>query len=392
MGKFICPLPFNSISLEAGYQSRICCHDLTGATDQYSLDKTDKLHQEVQEKMLNEEIPKNCEYCKNIEDSGGFSPRLDYLQQFPDFDPINPRCEYLDITIDSNCNLSCRMCTPHYSIPLEKTFKKLNIPTDDAFIKEWREKQKDFPTLLNDLKSKFSSLKKIVITGGEPFISKNAELFIKELCNSEYAKNISVRFFTNLSVLPKWLPELLDKTKSVEVYMSLDGSKEFCSYIRYPLSWDQTLINIKALTELRSKKENLVLRIHTVVQALNLTNLFDLIKELQNFKNDLPFIPSFTLLDSPSCLRASVLPEQIKLSVISELRSNLNQLVINKGDIFSKELSLNLNSLLSLLDSIEVTNDDNNFMDFMLYCKKFDEDRNQSVTELIPSLAKKKKA
>lgn len=388
MAKFICPLPFISLSLDAGHRVRICCHDTTAESlplkGNWDESLNQELHKNVRREMLEGDIPKNCQGCHKIEQLGGFSPRMDYVERFTLPKNLENKFyenQYLDITMDSNCNLTCRMCHPKYSKGLESDFKSMNIPIDQEFLSDWDLKMKNTDSFLEALSPQLLHLKRVVITGGEPFKSRNVEKLIGKLASLPQAKELNIRFFSNVTSRPNWLEPLLEKVGSIEIYMSLDSSRESANYVRYPSDWGNIIESIQSLCELKKRNHNLELRVHSVIQALTLPHIITLIEDLKKFRAFFPYIPSFTLLESPSVLSPSVLPVKLKERLINDIASYIK----DEGKL-SNELTINANHLIALLKQIKNEDRSNDFMQFLLYNRKFDKLRGQDIFDTFPQL------
>jgi hypothetical protein len=92
---------------------------------------------EARQQMLDSQWPEGgCDYCKNIEDSGGFSDRnfqnsipnvypqeLDTNQNLLEVDPV-----VLEIFFNNTCNLSCIYCTEKFSSTIKKENQKFGGP------------------------------------------------------------------------------------------------------------------------------------------------------------------------------------------------------------------------------------------------------------------------
>lgn len=389
--KFICPLPFKSLSLGAGYRLRLCCHDDLGEeneSEDYFTDINQGLHSKTREQMLNGQVPKNCQTCFQIEERGGASPRQGYLDKLKLPSNIENKfykIQHLDITIDSHCNLMCRMCNPVYSERISKEYEELGVPRDESFLSKWSELQGQFENILIKLKPALESAEHLVITGGEPLLSPNAKSLVDELLKCKNIKNKTIRFFTNATVLPQWLPLLLKNSLKVELYLSLDASSSELHYIRYPANWANVKRNLEQLSLLSEKHSNLSIRVHTVIQALNFHILTSLFEDLKPFSQLFPFVPSSTVLSSPKFLCASVLPLNLKEKYINDILKYLTNVLI-KNDAHSVELKSNIELFISHLNGLKHQDNTNRLFDFLIFMKRLDKSRNQSLSNHNPEL------
>ena len=367
---FFCPLPWKSLSVDSDGTLRLCCHDPFSSHE--SLNSLQKDLQKpyfknAREQFLKGEIPKSCLGCFQSEQETGFSPRLDYINRFGDT-PGEVALEYLDLTINNQCNLACRMCEPKYSQLLEKDFKRLNIPFDS-----YKKNQ-------SEIDLDISSLKMITLTGGEPFLGNEGFDFLSSLKNTS---DKQLRIYSNLMVLPeKWKP-LLAKFKEVEIFISMDGVDQTFEYIRYPGKFEKFKENLETLLNWKSSVENLRLRTHSVLMAYNLGNLRDMVLFLDQYK-ELPNIGSFTFLEKPKTMMAHHLPEEFLVQLIEEQKSFLESL--KEPDTYKEEWRFNKGHLISLLNRILVHKKHGDSFQLLAETKRWDIHRSQNILDLYPQL------
>lgn len=329
-------------------------------------------------------IPKNCLSCKRLEDQGAQSPRLEYLNKFKSNN--QKTVLYLDYTIDNICNFQCRSCKPLYSKLLEKEFSSLAIPfikIDEDHDKKCRSEE--------SIISKLDDNAFITITGGEPFISTTTLAFINKLSEQRDTSSMSIRFFTNGSKVPTWLADVFRDFKFVEIMISLDASSDLAHYLRHPCNWQEIVKNIQSYILLHKQFGNSEISFHTVLQAANMFGIDELINELSQFKEEIPFVPNFTVLAHPSFMRPSSLPNKIFTSECIGLINSLTEL---KKKVTENEHHFinnkNLSSLIAILHAQSTLNNESDFLKFTAHYKRVDKYRNQSIEKVIPSLFKRK--
>jgi len=140
--------------------------------------------------MLQNLWPGNgCEYCRDIEDSGSNSDRQ-FQNQIPDVYPpeldsdstltkVSP--VVLEVFFSNTCNLACVYCSPKFSSSIQTENKKFG----GAILPELNFEYSD--NLYKDLVPKFwnwfdqhsTSLKRLQILGGEPFVQKDLHRLIE---------------------------------------------------------------------------------------------------------------------------------------------------------------------------------------------------------------------
>lgn len=165
------------------------------------------------------------------------------------------------VRVSENCNAGCFMCG------FAHTHGKYNI-TDEQFDK-----------LIKDMNEK-ETYEMIRFTGGEPLIHPHIIDFIKKSKDNGYETSI----ITNGYVLPS-LAEQIAESKLDYIIISIDGSKsEIHDKLRgLPNGLERIK---KGITKIRELNPNVKVRANTVVSDLNIDDLIDLYKMLDEYKFD----------------------------------------------------------------------------------------------------------
>lgn len=262
----------------------------------------------VRKNMLAGKTVDACRRCYEEEKNGYRSHRLIENKAWHDkigFEDINSivedskkananiKLQSIDLRLGNTCNLECIMCQPRESSKWVSSSEKiLSHLSSPKLIDEWKYKKNikvgsyewyKNENLWTDLKDLLPHIKEIIVAGGEPMLIKQHLKFIRECSETEYAKNIHIRYHTNLMELPVDMITVWEKFKNVEFFASIDGMEHVAKYIRYPSDWDKIKKNIQVIDEM---KENVWLRFLFSVQALNIEHLPDFIRWVreQNFK------------------------------------------------------------------------------------------------------------
>jgi molybdenum cofactor biosynthesis protein A len=118
-------------------------------------------------------------------------------------DPNGRKLDYLRLSLTERCNLRCNYCMPPEGVPLKTKENILSFEEMERLI-----------SLFLDL-----GVKKIRITGGEPFVRKGAHQFIKKI--NDYEQLQSLNITTNAVLIKDYLADLKElKLKSLNI--SLD--------------------------------------------------------------------------------------------------------------------------------------------------------------------------
>lgn len=365
--KFICPIPWMSLCFGPKSTLRACCHQ-NGSMEKNSNDNLStqeivqlKHNQDLREMMQNGLVPPDCLTCFDTEKAGGFSPRQEYLAKFK-FDQEAPiKVEYLDLTVDNNCNLECAMCSSYYSYKLDDFYyRKLNIP----HVGKWEINFSD-----ENIKALMPDLKMLTITGGEPFLSKRALEIINSTASSIFAKNIHLRIFTNLTIIPKNLEELLNRFKSAELLLSIDSVEENYEFIRHPAKWSLINSNLQKLSVLNFHETTI--KVHSVISAFNWNHIDKLIKYYTtlNLKNK-NILPVFIEIENQPYLHPSVLPKKDFNHGLAMINIAIDNLIIT-----DTQYHYEINHFKSILNKISTIDSRPYYIDYITYTEKLKQSR-----------------
>ncbi len=250
------------------------------------------------EKMLLGEWPdRGCEYCKNIEDSGGISDRITNLDMW-EFDPskelqnnitsttVSP--QILEIYFSNKCNLKCTYCGPYFSSLWNDELKKFGGTTFVTDIKYESNKQKCFDWL----KINIATLHQLNILGGEPLYQDEFDQLLDVLDNTP-APDLTLTFFSNLAVAPDKLSSKIDrieklinqgKIKRLIITASLDCWGPEAEFARFPLNlktWEKNFNYILA-------KEWITITIGSTITPLTIKSLHVLMSKINEWNKQRP--------------------------------------------------------------------------------------------------------
>ena len=183
----------------------------------------------------NDNWPSGCDHCRIPESTNLISHRQDR--------PVEHKnLERVELRFSNACNMACLHCSPEYS---SVWAKKLNYSgpilglTSEQVLK-----------ICEDLK-KISTIRRIVLSGGEPLVNKNFYKCLELLSEHPYANELVLSFHTNLnpgkSINFEYLNLILQKFKETYIVVSIDGGEKL-----YPIfrggNWNVLVNNIdKAL-------------------------------------------------------------------------------------------------------------------------------------------------
>ncbi len=221
----------------------------------------------------------------------------------------------LDLKLGNQCNLKCKICDSHSSSQwaLEKGESNENYtwPLDNH--KLWE-----------DLQENLNAVENIEFYGGEPFLNKKHFEVLNYCVEKGYAKDISLNYSTNGTLLPKdAIENIWPEFKSVNISFSIDGINEKFEEQRSPAKWSKVEANILSFKDSVKKHPNLTLTICPTVSVLNIYDLSDLIDWCD--KNHMNIW--FNILHAPMKYNIKTLSKSDKKEISSNL---LGEIIKNK--------------------------------------------------------------
>jgi molybdenum cofactor biosynthesis enzyme MoaA len=271
-----------------------------------------------------------------------------------------------DIKLSNVCNFACIMCSPQDSSRIYDLWYKTQT---NQFVQEQIKKDdKLFEKIIkvygNDRTYKrFESIfnhpiKYLKFLGGEPLLDKNLLKMLNNLDPNKKSK-ITLHFVTNGS---QNLTEFADQLKdfaNITFTVSLESVGEMQDYARKGSDWAEIEKNI-----LTAKNQGIHISISTVIQAVTLPNIDQLLTWVQ--KNDLSI--SFLPLTGFEYLDISVLPATIR------------QKTINKLNLLSDDL--NAKKLIDLIESY--LHHQEKYQKFLEYISWYEKDSVTKLQDLEP--------
>ena len=344
-------------------------------------------YKNFRKRMINGEKIAACSRCYREEESGIVSSRMKSNINYPMSD-VNEdgfcsldSIKYLDVRVGNKCNLKCRMCNPFASSMWIDDERKTHLRGSTEKDLDMLEKMDWYKSDLfwDNLISILDSCELIYFSGGEPamFSEQQYRLF-DECIKRDVAKNISLRYNTNITILQPKLIEYWKQFKGTAINCSLDAVGDVNYYIRYPSKWDIIDKNMKTLYELQDS-HNIKVSVHCTVQILNILDLVNLLDYLSQY-NIFPFL---NLLNHPKHYNIKVLHKEQKDKATSILKSWCEE---NEDKLKESDPHGEHKKLLSILDYMNKDDWSHLYGDFLHETKLLDELRNQKLEDYIPEL------
>ena len=382
MSKTFCILPWMHLATNASGNLRVCCNSTPGENfirrpdgSAYKLHRDDleeawnsEVYKTIRQQMLDGERPEMCTRCFREEDAGVRSARQawnDKWQEDVKYTVDAPfDIKYVDLRLGNLCNLKCRMCNPYASNQWVKEWNLIETalePSEYDRLKNmnWPEKEKTWENLF----SIADTVEEIYLTGGEPTIIQEQHRLLDYFIDKGTAHKIKLKYNTNLTNVPKHLIDKWSKFKRVQLNCSIDATGKLDRYIRYPSNWDKIVENFGTVRQL----DNVDIEIHCTVQMYNILHLDKLIEWALPYEHKI----YFNILNHPEYLNIRCLPMQLK---------NLAQIRLAQYTDLPK--------VQSIIDYMWKEDWSDKLPQFYEYTKKLDESRGESLSTIVPELAR----
>jgi sulfatase maturation enzyme AslB (radical SAM superfamily) len=312
INKSLCSYPWVGSTIRPNGQLVPCCrynHSYDNNRDA-TVDSTDprssKHWIELRQKMLAGEKISNCDRCYKDEESGMESMRQFSLKHYT---PKNENLDsllQLEVAFNNLCNLACVHCSSYSSSKwYNEDYKKGKIGKIGIL-------ENNFSIETLDL----SQLQHLKIIGGEPLMAQ--EKFINLLKRIDLSK-LNILIISNGTILPNnELRILLENSKHLSINISLDGLYSVNDWFRWPSKFNQIIENLQVYDNWFKKNSNVTLKIHCVINAINVLYLKEFVSYIKiNFPN---WEFSWDWLTDPSWQSVSILPSLTKEILIEEFK------------------------------------------------------------------------
>lgn len=273
--------------------------------------------------LMNGQWPDGCGSCRDFENNGLISTRLEGLQHpefglnLNDYDPITGEISHvktIELRFGNECNLSCRHCSPGYSSKWSTLLKK--DPTLWGPLL-WQTPELDNePTIRQDyiddiLKNLVPKLMHISFSGGETLYQKQHYEFIAAI-PEEHAAHIQLLYVTNGTVTEYKKYNVFDlwkKFKKVVVVVSTDGVLERYNYFRQGADWTIVEKNMRAF---KNAGYDVYAEITcSVYQLFYLSETIDYL-----YDNNLAIDLSSSIVQNPLIINPRIVPADVKKTLI----------------------------------------------------------------------------
>ena len=244
-----------------------------------------------------------CEYCKNIEDAGGFSDRMHNLD-IPDLTPpevladptaivVTP--QIVEIFAQNTCNLACVYCNSTLSSKIEQENKKhgsfrkdkVYIPVVDlsnSTIDQY------FAKFIEWLDSNIQKLKRLHLLGGETFIQHELMSLVIGVLEKRPSPNLELCVFSNFNAPEKHWNLYINKIKDLQVAGNIKRFDLTCSvdcwgpqssYVRSGLNLD--VLESRLEWAATQDEQWLYLNVNQTVTSMTIKTMPELIQRIDKY-------------------------------------------------------------------------------------------------------------
>lgn len=355
--KYFCAAPWVHVCQNVGGRLKPCCR-FYSTIDFIKNEKTTIKDfffgaemNNLRETMLADQPHPGCTKCYNEDAAGKSSLRQQLNEAYGNkLDLDNPKIFYLEVGLSNACNLKCVTCASNYSTSWyedDLELKRRNFYRDDA-------KEKFVITDKEYLNIDLSSIERVKILGGEPFMEpRNLEL-LELLDQHGRIENMRLEIVTNATIPPNnsWI-NYLERLKHLQLSISLDGIEDTAEFVRHGTEW-QRLEKISKWWRQFCNQHKYNFQFHFVIHAFNSLNIKDTIDWVeQNHDNALL---NFDCLFGPKYLNVSYLPDWWKDQILDQvqyIKRSANKEYVSKfikSNSYDKE---NTETMIKYLEHLE---------------------------------------
>lgn len=315
-----CQLKWTWSTIYLSNSASASCHRTTQY--KFDLDSFDDFHNlpeklRDRQMMLDGQWPGNgCEYCRKIEDAGGFSDRNfnDQLQNvIPKEVLIDPTAiavtpKMVEVYFDNTCDLKCTYCGPHYSSAWQSENKKYGHFNSGSFVLDSNyqvspNRRAYVEKFWQYWDRNYNEITHFQFLGGEPFYQQEFDEFIEFLDNHKNP-NLWINVTSNLNCSHDRLVEKIEKfkqliadgkIKTLQIVGSIDCWGAEQEHIRFPLSIDRWEKNFSYLVD----QDWIVLNINSAISCLSIKTMPELMRRLNSWRQKRPIYQNFMTIQDP---------------------------------------------------------------------------------------------
>jgi organic radical activating enzyme len=307
---------------------------------------------ERQQMLSNQPVVGCSSSCWIPESNSQASRRILMKSYLPTHTATSTSPEVLHIIVGSDCNMTCVYCCKYYSSAWARDINNQGAysitTTDDKYTLNDTDRvlmklsQKDIKNnrfndgLLNEIAQlvESSTLREIVVTGGEPFLYLELEQLISKLSGH----GIPIKIYSGLGVnTERFQKEIakLSKFLEVELIISAESTGKLYELLRNGNTWNRFEKNIQTL-----KQHDISYSFHATVSNLALLGIDDFI----DYAGDVKIL--WSPCTDPDFFAVNILDDQTKSMLIDRIDCyplKLQEIIntVSNSIIFDQKSNLN---------------------------------------------------
>jgi len=271
--------------------------------------------------MLDNIPVESCRTACWIPESQGFTSRRLQLGQEKTHSGIDAQPETLNIILGSSCNLTCSYCCKQYSTSWLQDIKNNGayldsnrfklLPIDHVLLKVSQQEHENtdaFLMLLDEIKQ-FNNLKRVIITGGEPFLYNNLFTLLEKTPPS-----VEIVLYTGLGVNHSRLIKQINKIKHIpnlKIIVSAENVDNFYEFNRHGNTYQNFESNLQLLID-----SGFIITFLSIISNLTVFGLTEFANKYEHFNID------YDYCHDPDYLGVHVLDDISKEKLIQSLQSS----------------------------------------------------------------------
>ena len=334
-----CILPWINFSTNTFGRPRTCGYADQPTVKQNSKMKNSTIESEwnndyfksIRKDFLRGEWPENCKRCKYVEELDGSSKRIEenkyhyetnkhLLDTTAPDGSVNYYPPQIDIRVGTICNLKCIHCGTGASSKWNEDKDMLNKYPNTEFYNadnKWIEQDS---YIWDNIKENLNQTKRFNFLGGEPFANKQHNRFIGEVYNTPAAKEISLSYVSNGTLLTEKMFSQLVQFKELIIRLSLDAIGIPGEYFRFPIKWDQFKTKLELMQRFAKENSHIDIGVQWTCSNVSMFYLTDTYDFIRHEYPDIRFI-FCNHVEWPEHMSAQTLPLEIKLAAAERIQA-----------------------------------------------------------------------
>jgi hypothetical protein len=335
---------------------------------------------------------RGCDGCYEKERDGGRSDRMIYNQVYRERAGLSDdmtlaehfgkepggKVQLTDISlhVGSTCNLKCRMCNPNVSSriagdELHSRWARWGLFGEDTYTKPAKDEVNlDEDVVIADLLKDLSGVKRVKMSGGEPFAVPGIARTLRRMIESGHASHIELGMPSNGTLVTDEIIDLLRQFQRVTLRLSMDAVGPANEYVRWGADWE-------SVEEAAGKFRTLTNAWLMVGYTMCAYNVFEAGKVAEWAANN-EFKFEWGIVRKPWYLSPEVLPA----SVLRKAAAFTRECEARIGSWRASELG----AVANRLEGLATTERPEGFDTFVEYTNDLDASRKQRLTESMPDL------